>query len=78
MDISAAIAWAAKYVDRKGFCVFQPAGSETWAPVSSSLRSRSPANAASGSFAQSIARIPIGFVQTALNASARFNGSPPR
>src|SRR5438132_1435777 len=76
VDISAAIAWAAKYVDPNGFCVFQPAGSRTSAPLSSSRPMRSPAKAASGNFDQSSARMPSGLVKTVLKNSPRFIGAP--
>src|SRR5262245_2379582 len=49
VDISAAIAWAAKYVERNGFWVRQPPGSATVQEDSSRERTRRPAKAASGS-----------------------------
>ena len=72
VDISAAIACAAKYVEPNGFCVFHPAGSATSAPWSSSRRMRRPAKAASGSFDQSSARKPSGLVKIVLYISPRF------
>src|SRR6266851_7044049 len=76
VDISAAMAWAAKYVEPNGFCVFHPAGSDTSAPASSRRRTRSPANAASGSLAQSAAGKPNGLVKTDFITSLRFTSAP--
>src|SRR5262245_40217061 len=60
VDISAAMAWAAKYVEPNGFRVRQPPGSETVQDDSSRLTIRSPAHAASGVRAQRYARNPQG------------------